>query len=140
MAATTSLSCVFLAAFFLLLSHLHPATAARQVTITQFLNPQNEVRARHGLPLLKWDFKLAKFAKWYANQRRNAVAAWAAEESFYDYKSNQCLRNKDCLHYTQLVWKSIAKVGCAKIICKSGDTFITCNYYPHGNVIGQRPY
>ncbi|KAJ8616557.1 hypothetical protein MRB53_035929 [Persea americana] len=74
MAATTSLSCVFLAAFFLLLSHLHPATAARQVTITQFLNPQNEVRARHGLPLLKWDFKLAKFAKWYANQRRSDCA------------------------------------------------------------------
>ncbi|XP_068666646.1 pathogenesis-related protein PR-1-like [Aristolochia californica] len=133
----------------------------------EFLNAHNKVRAQHGLPRLKWSSRLATFAKWYANQRRGdcrlihssgdlgenifwgkgkrwtpaqAVALWAAEKSDYDYKRNVCIGNRECLHYTQLVWKTTTSVGCAKVICRSGDSFITCNYYPHGNIIGVRPY
>lgn len=70
----------------------------------------------------------------------NAVAAWAAEGAHYDYSTNSCSAGDDCLHYTQLVWRTTVKVGCAQIVCNSGDTFIACEYYPHGNVIGQKPY
>lgn len=126
-------------------------------TIQQYLVPHNIVRAKLGLPPLKWSKKLANFASWWANQRRrdcdlvhsnsnygenlfwgsgrywtsaDAVAAWAAEKSYYNHKTNSCSRHKDCLHYTQMVWRQSLKVGCARVVCKSGDTFVTCNYDP----------
>ncbi|XP_058103379.1 pathogenesis-related protein PR-1-like [Magnolia sinica] len=131
MATAKSLLCLFWATFLLLSSLLTPVPAQTQrratdptpeaTTIEQFLNPQNEVRMRHGLPPLEWSTKLETFARWYAGQRQDdcalihsvgdlgenlfrgsgrhwkpsdAVAAWAAEESIYDYKSNQCSQNK----------------------------------------------
>ncbi|PIA28601.1 hypothetical protein AQUCO_06800039v1 [Aquilegia coerulea] len=135
--------------------------------IQDFLVPHNCIRANLGLRPLQWSEKLASFANSWANQRKkdcalihsntdygenifwgsgkdwtpsNAVAAWAAEKKYYNYKMNTCIQNKDCLHYTQMVWKQSLRVGCAKVTCKSGDTFITCNYDPHGNVIGQKPF
>ncbi|KAF9589442.1 hypothetical protein IFM89_023760 [Coptis chinensis] len=135
-------------------------------TVSDFLTPHNIIRSQYHLKPLQWDAKLASYARWYANQRRgdcqliysnsnygenifwgkgkrwkpaDAVAAWFAERSPYDYNRINC-NSKDCLHFTQLVWRTTLRVGCAKIICTSGDTYITCNYDPHGNIIGQRPY
>lgn len=143
-----------------------PSHSTRSNTIQQFLAPHNSARAKLGLQPLKWSKKLARFASSWAEQRKgdcalmhsrssygenlfwgsgkdwkpkDAVAAWAEERMYYDHKSNRCV-NKDCLHYTQMVWKQSLKVGCAQIVCRSGDTFITCNYDPHGNVIGQKPF
>ncbi|KAL5699283.1 hypothetical protein ACHQM5_030211 [Ranunculus cassubicifolius] len=140
---------------------------ARTSTIQKFLIPHNRVRAKLGLRPLQWSEKLANFAKSYANQRKkdcalrhsntnygenifwgsgkdwrpsDAVTAWADEKKYYNYKLNSCLQKEDCLHYTQIVWKESLRVGCARVICNSGDTFITCNYDPHGNVIGQKPF
>ncbi|CAL1353328.1 unnamed protein product [Linum trigynum] len=133
----------------------------------QMLAAHNAVRARHRLPRLTWSTKLANYAKWYANQRRkdcrlvhstgdygenifwgqgkrwkgtDAVKDWAAQEVYYDYGRDACMANRDCLHYTQLVWRSTRRVGCARIKCANGDTYVVCEYDPHGNVIGQRPY
>lgn len=135
--------------------------------IQQFLTPHNILRAQLGLPPLRWSKKLANFASWWANQRRddcklthsrreygenlfwgsgknweprNAVAEWAKEKRYYSYKTNTCTHHRDCLHYTQIIWRQSSEVGCARVVCKSGDTFITCNYFPHGNVIGQKPF
>ncbi|KAI3427612.1 SCP domain-containing protein, partial [Psidium guajava] len=131
------------------------------------ISSHNAVRAKHNLPPLKWSTSLEDYAKWYASRRRGdctlihstsdygenifwgqgrrwtpkeAVTAWAAEEAYYNYNSNTCMAGRDCSHYTQLVWRTTQKVGCAQIVCKTGDTFITCEYSPHGNVIGERPY
>ncbi|XP_020106227.1 pathogenesis-related protein PRB1-2-like [Ananas comosus] len=136
-------------------------------TITQFLAPHNALRGSMGLPPLQWSAQLAAYANWYGNQRRgdcelvhstsnygenifwgqgnqwriaDAVAAWAAEQAYYNYNSNSCDPNADCSHYTQMVWRSTKFVGCARITCNSGDTFIVCEYDPHGNVIGKKPY
>ncbi|KAH7573965.1 hypothetical protein JRO89_XS03G0232900 [Xanthoceras sorbifolium] len=38
--------------------------------IQQFLGPHNVARSKLGLPQLKWSKKLARFASWWANQRR----------------------------------------------------------------------
>ncbi|RWS04098.1 pathogenesis-related protein 1-like protein [Dinothrombium tinctorium] len=40
-------------------------------------------------------------------------------------------------HYTQLIWKSTKKIGCATAPhCKFGSVTV-CNYYPPGNMYGQ---
>ncbi|KAJ8494044.1 hypothetical protein OPV22_015765 [Ensete ventricosum] len=132
-----------------------------------FLVPHNELRRRTGVPPLQWSTQLADVALQYANQRKRdcalvhstltygenifwgqgkswtigaVVAAWAAEQRSYDYRTNTCSRNADCSHYTQMVWKTTQRVGCARIFCDSGDTYAVCEYDPHGNVIGTRPY
>ncbi|GMH16636.1 hypothetical protein Nepgr_018477 [Nepenthes gracilis] len=133
----------------------------------QFLAPHNAARAAVGLPPLVWDGQVAGYAQWSANQRRydcalvhsngpygenifwgsgsewtprQAVESWVAEGKSYDYYSNSC-RSQDCGHYTQIVWRSSKRLGCARVVCYGGaGVFITCNYDPPGNYVGQRPY
>ncbi|CAM0943585.1 unnamed protein product [Alopecurus aequalis] len=70
----------------------------------------------------------------------DAVQDWAAEGMDYSYAANACAPGRDCGHYTQIVWRDTASVGCARVVCDDGGVFMTCNYYPPGNVVGQRPY
>ncbi|XP_030535659.1 pathogenesis-related protein PR-1-like [Rhodamnia argentea] len=70
----------------------------------------------------------------------DAVGAWAGEERYYRYGSNTCEGGHECGHYTQIVWRSTRRVGCARVVCDGGDVFMTCNYYPPGNYAGERPY
>ncbi|CAN1173038.1 Pathogenesis-related protein PRMS [Linum perenne] len=110
---------------------------------TQLLAAHNAVRKKHKLPPLTWSTKLANYAKWGQGQSWNvtdAVRGWAVQEGWYNYGSNSCMTGRDCLHYTQLVWRSTKQVGCARVKCRNGDTYVVCEYYPHGNVVGQRPY
>jgi hypothetical protein len=133
----------------------------------QFLAQQNAARASMGLPLLVWDERVASYARWYAQSRRGdcalvhssgpygenlfwgsgtgwapaqAVGAWLSERPRYDYLSNSCYGGM-CGHYTQIMWRSTRRVGCAEVTCYNGrGTFITCNYDPPGNYVGLRPY
>lgn len=77
-----------------------------------------------------------KGRRWSAT---DVVASWVAEKQWYHYNNNSC-SGPDCTHYTQIVWRTTERVGCAKIVCDSGDTFAICEYYPPGNYIGARPY
>ncbi|EFJ06204.1 hypothetical protein SELMODRAFT_135802 [Selaginella moellendorffii] len=137
--------------------------------VAQFLYGQNRARYSVGVPPLVWDNRLAAYAQWWANQKQasgncylqhsggpygenifwgrgkpwspsEAVDAWVDERRWYDYYSNSCLFNDDCGHYTQIVWRSSTRVGCARVTCADGDVFMICNYDPPGNYIGQRPY
>ncbi|KAM9350008.1 peptidase inhibitor 15-like [Symphorus nematophorus] len=54
-----------------------------------------------------------------------------------------------CTHYTQMVWASSNRVGCAVQTCYNmfvwgvlwrEATFLVCNYSPKGNWIGEAPY
>ncbi|KAM6225474.1 cysteine-rich secretory protein LCCL domain-containing 2 isoform 1-T1 [Rhynchocyon petersi] len=54
-----------------------------------------------------------------------------------------------CTHYTQIVWATTNKVGCAVHTCRQmtvwGDVwenavYLVCNYSPKGNWIGEAPY
>jgi len=38
---------------------------------------------------------------------------WADEEKCYDYDSNTCAEGHMCGHYTQIVWSTTRKLGCA---------------------------
>ncbi|WCJ42401.1 Pathogenesis-related protein 1 [Euphorbia peplus] len=137
-------------------------------TASQFLGPQNAARATLRMRPLKWDSRLAKYAHSYASQRRydcelrhsngpfgenifwgsgsgwspaQAAATWISERKWYNYWSNSCSGKEECGHYTQIVWKSTSRVGCAKVTCSGGrGVFMICNYDPPGNFIGERPY
>lgn len=160
---------VLVAALSTVTSSLHMVAAGTGIneTIEGFLVPQNKARRQVGVPPLKWDATLTKYARTYARERRgdcllqhsegpfgesifwgsgsrwnatDAVGAWVDERKWYNYAKNSCSSGEDCTHYTQIVWRTTTKVGCAATKCKSGDTFITCNYYHAGNYVGARPY
>uniref|UniRef100_A0A3Q3WKX5 SCP domain-containing protein n=1 Tax=Mola mola TaxID=94237 RepID=A0A3Q3WKX5_MOLML len=78
----------------------------------------------------------------------HAIKKWVNEVQDYDYNSNNC--RAVCGHYTQVVWASTYKVGCAAQLCpdgvkktnfadKEGVVFV-CNYGPGGNLVGTKPY
>ncbi|XVE94081.1 hypothetical protein REPUB_Repub01dG0250000 [Reevesia pubescens] len=132
----------------------------------QFLDAQNEARAEMKVNPMIWDDKLAAYAQNYANQRigdcdlvhsdgpygeniawgsgdlsiTDAVKMWIDEKAYYNYNSNTCAAGQVCGHYTQVVWRNTVGVGCAKVRCLNGGTFITCNYDPPGNYIGEKPF
>jgi pathogenesis-related protein 1 len=79
----------------------------------------------------------------------DAIAAWASEAQDYDYARNTCAAGKQCGHYTQIVWRTTRRVGCAHRTCFTGSPFgaqlpswdyWVCDYEPPGNWVGQRPY
>ncbi|XP_063761776.1 glioma pathogenesis-related protein 1 isoform X2 [Eleginops maclovinus] len=77
-----------------------------------------------------------------------AIQSWVNEKQVYNYDQNTC--SGVCGHYTQVVWASSYKVGCAVQLCpggvkktsfssKEGAIFV-CNYATAGNVRGRQPY
>jgi pathogenesis-related protein 1 len=69
----------------------------------------------------------------------DAVASWISERANYNYQANTC--NGVCGHWTQVVWSTTTKLGCAIHTCPGlqyGST-IVCDYAPGGNT-GGRPY
>ncbi|KZV29579.1 pathogenesis-related protein PR-1-like [Dorcoceras hygrometricum] len=102
---------------------------------------QEDCKAAHSFP--EDGFKLGENIYWGSGSTwtpTDAVRAWADEEKYYNYGSNSCVQGELCGHYTQIVWRNTRRIGCARVVCDTGDSFMTCNYYPPGNVIGERPY
>ena len=71
-----------------------------------------------------------------------AVSAWAGEAVNYHYDTNTCDTNQVCGHYTQVVWRTTTKLGCALHNCAGlkYPSTIVCDYGPGGNVNNARPY
>lgn len=67
----------------------------------------------------------------------HVVKAWVSERADYDYVTNRC--RGMCGHYTQVVWRDTRRVGCG-VARKPGREVWVCDYYPPGNVIGEKPY
>ncbi|KAF4382015.1 hypothetical protein G4B88_006647 [Cannabis sativa] len=142
-------------------------TLGAQNSQQDYLNAHNSARSAVGVGNLVWDNTLASYALRYANEHigdcrlvhsggrygenlagssgdlsgTDAVRLWVAEKADYNYNSNSCRSGKVCGHYTQVVWRNTARVGCAKVRCNNNrGTFIICSYDPPGNYVGQRPY
>lgn len=143
--------------------------AQAQDSPADYVNAHNAARSvitSGKIPNIVWDNKVAAFAQNYANQRKDckpissgsgghysnniavstrkmsgtdAVKMWVEEEPHYDHYNNSCVGG-ECLHYTQVVWEKSLRLGCGKVKCDNGGTFVTCNYYPPGNIPGQLPY
>ncbi|XP_066489581.1 glioma pathogenesis-related protein 1-like [Tiliqua scincoides] len=74
----------------------------------------------------------------------NSLKNWYDEVKDYNYATQQC--HKVCGHYTQMVWATSYKVGCAVHFCPRVTNFrspnaahFICNYGPGGNY-PTRPY
>lgn len=132
---------------------------------TQILNEHNVKRDLHAVPHLQWDATLAQYAADYAARTfscdnvqlvhsggpygenlaagftggASPVDAWYAEISSYDY-SNPGF-SEATGHFTQVIWKSTSKVGCAFVTCNNAwQQYTICEYSDQrGNIIGTDP-
>uniref|UniRef100_A0A3B3CXG3 Cysteine-rich secretory protein LCCL domain containing 2 n=1 Tax=Oryzias melastigma TaxID=30732 RepID=A0A3B3CXG3_ORYME len=85
------------------------------------------------------------------------VQAWYDEVKDYTYPyPSECnpwcperCSGPMCTHYTQLVWATTNRVGCAVHVCPrmnvwgeiwENAVYLVCNYSPKGNWIGEAPY
>ncbi|XP_031118634.1 G-type lectin S-receptor-like serine/threonine-protein kinase SD2-5 [Ipomoea triloba] len=69
------------------------------------------------------------------------LGLWIEEKDAYDIDSNSCVAEQECRNYTQMVWHSSDRLGCAAIHCQStGQVNLLCLYDPPGNAAGQYPY
>ncbi|KAF0927877.1 hypothetical protein E2562_036798 [Oryza meyeriana var. granulata] len=133
----------------------------------EFLEAHNRVRARYGMQPLRWNNKLARYARRWSAARRfdcvlmhspespygenvfwgtgwdwragDAVSSWASEAASYDWRAQTCHAGQMCGHFTQLVWNDTELVGCGRAECVAGGVFITCSYDPPGNWQGEVP-
>jgi hypothetical protein len=84
-------------------------------------------------------------AVWTSGQKspQQFVDWWAAEKAnFTPGTFPDVSRTGDwesVAHYTQMIWKNTAQVGCA-IATGSGNDYLVCDYSPQGNVYEQRVY
>lgn len=62
---------------------------------------------------------------------------WYDEIKDYNYSNNRC--SGVCGHYTQVIWKTSVRIGCAKDKCGNSEIWV-CNYDPPGNWVGVKPY
>ncbi|XP_050226985.1 pathogenesis-related protein PR-1 [Mercurialis annua] len=150
--------------------HHHRAKKfSRAKMARQFVTGHNAVRSVFGVQPLKWNKKLARYARRWANQRANdcalqhspdspygenlfwslkgnwgpkaVVKIWADEYIFYDPKQNVCINGEMCGHYTQVVWKQTTEVGCGRVKCRNNKGFLyVCSYDPPGNIYFQGPF
>jgi hypothetical protein len=85
------------------------------------------------------------YASTNAATAQAVVDAWVAEARGYDYATDTC--SGTCGHYTQVVWRDSARLGCGVASCTQSSPFgggswqlWVCNYDPPGNFAGMKPY
>lgn len=123
------------------------------------LSTHNQMRKLHGAPALQWDPALARYAAQHASHcefrhshgrygeniaagfpsTTTAIQAWYGEHKQYSYQHPGFAMATG--HFTQIVWKSSTKLGCASAVCNGANgtpgTFLVCEYSPAGNIINK---
>ncbi|WP_230769355.1 CAP domain-containing protein [Sphingomonas sp. Leaf4] len=71
------------------------------------------------------------------------VGHWVAEKRYYLPVAVPASSNTgnfgDVAHYTQILWRTTQRYGCAEA-SNAKDDFIACRYVPAGNIVGQRAF
>jgi uncharacterized protein YkwD len=123
----------------------------------QVLSEHNQYRLRHHAEKLTWDNTMADYALRYASKCEfrhsatpygenlaagyssisSAVSAWYDEGEKYSYYNPGFSYRTG--HFTQLIWKSSKKIGCAYVSCNGRNgtpgKYLVCEYSPAGNII-----
>ena len=68
----------------------------------------------------------------------SVVDMWGEESADYSPKLDACTPNRQCGHYTQIVWAATREVGCGMAVCPSRGQVWVCNYRPRGNIRYER--
>ncbi|KAJ8390203.1 hypothetical protein AAFF_G00109420 [Aldrovandia affinis] len=75
------------------------------------------------------------------------VRSWQEEKNYFSYP-NKC-SGPVCTHYTQMIWATSNKMGCAINRCSNMNVYgsawkqavlLVCNYSIKGNWVGEAPY
>jgi pathogenesis-related protein 1 len=66
------------------------------------------------------------------------IDTWGAESADYSPERDTCTPNRQCDHYTQIVWAATTEVGCGMAVCPTLDQLWVCNYRPKGNIRARR--
>jgi len=130
------------------------------------LDEHNRLRAKHSAPALTWDAALESQAKswaarcvWEHSTMGNGENLWAGSGSTFSgdapvtswyneltnpgYDFSNPGFSSGTGHFTQVVWKSSTKLGCAVQACdplpplRFSGNFFVCEYSPPGNFRGQ---
>lgn len=76
-----------------------------------------------------------------AYQLEEMVGHWAAERSLFQPGIFPAVSRsghwEDVAHYTQMIWRTTTRLGCALDSGRGSDVLV-CRYSPPGNVTGQR--
>lgn len=140
----------------MMLMTLNVSLASEPSLEETILSAHNHFRAIHHAPNLEWDDTLANYARQYASKCQfkhshspygenlaagyptvnAAINAWYAEHELYSYIWPRFSYKTG--HFTQMVWKSSTKLGCAFVACNGTNGtpghYLVCEYNPHGNV------
>ena len=147
-----------------LLPSLRQAAAGQKKRKLAFLGlrKHNQLRSLHDSPRLVWSQDLAGDAKVWADRLAglgcrlqhdtssgqgenlavghasiaDAVQDWYDEIRLYDHAAG--VYSPDVGHYTQVVWRSTRRLGCAFSVCRGGNQWagqrvFVCRYDPAGN-------
>jgi pathogenesis-related protein 1 len=137
------------------------ASAAPPGVAAALVAAHNRERARHCARALTWSPALARIAQAWADHLGHAgcrlehsrnrygenlaagsagglgpgdvVSMWSGEASGYDFRRPGFSMSTG--HFTQVVWRDTARVGCGVATCNGLDIWV-CNYDPPGNVEG----
>lgn len=114
------------------------------------LKQTNHCKMRHSVPEGRYGENLywASALTWSDGRRElqkvssaKPVDSWGSEIRDYNYTKNSCKPGKMCGHYTQMVWRTSTKVGCALAVCEDSQEQVwVCQYQPAGNWVGKKPY
>ncbi|WIA37933.1 hypothetical protein OEZ86_001310 [Tetradesmus obliquus] len=132
----------------------HAAAAVLSPELQAAVDRQNSLRAKHGAPALQWDDAIASTAQswaagcpnghsgtrgvgenmaWGYASLADAVQAWYDEVKLYDFSNPGWSPSTG--HFTQIVWLSTSRLGCAINSACSWPTYV-CQYGPPGNILG----
>ncbi|HMT09036.1 MAG TPA: CAP domain-containing protein [Pyrinomonadaceae bacterium] len=140
-----------------------PGTKLTAAEEKALIDGHNAIRKELSLRDLIWDCTLAKAAQSWADRGiaehdddnpygesifvassgtadvTGSLKRWQTEKANWTNETGTCAPGKICLHYTQIVWRTTAKLGCGINRNATGKwkTMLVCNYDPAGNTGGK---
>lgn len=130
------------------------------------LQAHNDLRAKHGVPMIELSTKLCTYAQEWADHlmaenrfqhrtkskhgenlysswssRPKAVSGSIAVENWYSEIKDYTFGQEPCGgpvtgHFSQVVWRDSTQLGVG-LAQKDGKVIVVGNYYPAGNIIGR---